>query len=427
MDERLRLKYKLAYKFLKSKFDSINEVYSTLGENNPIEHINYRIKKDASITEKLTKDGIEPTNENIEHYLNDVVGVRIVCSFLSDMKELIEIIRNDHEIGVIKEKDLVTNPNENGYQSYHMIVAVPTCLGIVKAEIQIRTIAMDMIASLEHKISYKKDVELPLQNKEKLEEVKKFSRLVDSAANNIIKKRKENSKQPSVEAPQIPNEKEFEILMLKYKAALEIVESKMKLIESEYNICEEYGHGETNPIEHIKSRLKSKERIITKLTKKGYPITIENIRSHINDVAGIRIVCSFKSDLEEIINIIKNDKTLIVIKEKDHITNPKTSGYQSYHLSVLVPIGLKDGTEYMKVEIQIRTIAMEMWASLEHKLCYQKEVDDSIKDTLRQQARFISKVDNDMELLIRDTRKLLSKKEKTQKLKIRLREKTPQI
>lgn len=426
MDDKLRLKYELAYDVLKNKLASINKIYSVLGPNNPIEYVDCRIKKDTSITEKLIRDGIEPTSENIEYYLNDVVGARIVCSFLNDIKELIDIIRNDKEIKIEKVKDFITYPNQNNYQSYHMIVSISTYLGPVKAEIQIRTIAMHMIASLEHKISYKKDVELSIENREKLEEVKMFSRLVDTVANNIVKKRKENPQKTVMELPDIINEKEYEKLMLKYQMALETIETKMKYIKNEYNLSEKDEQGEVNPIEHIKTRLKSKEKTITKLIKKGYPVTLENISAYINDVAGIRIVCSFKSDVSKIIDIINSDKDLCVFEKNDHITYPKDNGYQSYDLLVFVPIKSRDGIIHVKVEIQIRTIAMEMWASLEHKLCYQKEVDESIKDTLRKQAKDISKVDNEMEELIRDTRNLLSKKEKTKKLKLKLREKIPQ-
>src|SRR5699024_9544248 len=134
-------------------------------------------------------------------------------------------------------------------------------------------------------------------------------------------------------------------------------------------------------IEHISSRIKSKESINNKLVKKGLDCTYENIIKNINDIAGLRIICSFIPDIYKIVEIIENMQDITVIKKKDYVTSPKASGYSSYHLIVSVPVSLSIGTINVKVEIQIRTMAMDFWASLEHKINYkyEKQIPKGVK------------------------------------------------
>ncbi len=160
-------------------------------------------------------------------------------------------------------------------------------------------------------------------------------------------------------------EKEFKELMLRYNFAKRTLETELDILLKEY----EFNH-ETTPVEHIKSRLKSKSSAIKKLEKKGYDITPENIKNHIHDMVGVRIVCSFLSDVYDIVDIIKSSNKFRVKDESDYIKNPKDSGYVSYHLNVLVPLYLQKNIEYIETEIQIRTVAMDFWASLDHKLRY---------------------------------------------------------
>ena len=156
-------------------------------------------------------------------------------------------------------------------------------------------------------------------------------------------------------------EKEKE-LMLKYSFALEVLKTEMNILIKNYEYKNSY-----NPVEHIKSRIKTKESAIKKLEKKGYDLTYENLEKHVHDMVGLRIVCSFMSDVYEIVDLIKNSKQFKIVEEKNYILNPKDSGYSSYHLNILVPIHLDNETEYVEAEIQIRTIAMDFWASLDHK------------------------------------------------------------
>ncbi len=153
-----------------------------------------------------------------------------------------------------------------------------------------------------------------------------------------------------------------------------------------------------NPIEHIKSRIKTSESIVKKLKKHGYESTIQNMIEHVNDIAGIRVICSFTSDIYRIADMIRNQSDIKVIAVKDYIITPKTSGYKSYHMLVSVPVFLSDRIIDTKVEIQIRTVAMDFWASLEHKIHYKFEGNAPayIKNELIDCARMVSDLDAKM-------------------------------
>lgn len=177
---------------------------------------------------------------------------------------------------------------------------------------------------------------------------------------------------------------------LTYNAALKMIETRMEILNEEFQHVHRY-----NPIEHIKSRIKTPESIVKKLKRDGYESTIENMKKYINDIAGIRIICSFTSDIYRIVKMIREQKDIEVIAVKDYITFPKASGYKSYHLIVTVPVYLSDRTVDRKVEIQIRTVAMDFWASLEHKIHYKFEGDvpDYIREELVECATMVSDLD----------------------------------
>ena len=157
-----------------------------------------------------------------------------------------------------------------------------------------------------------------------------------------------------------------------YSAALRQIETKMEILNNEFQYVHQY-----NPIEHIKARIKTPESIVKKLKRNGYESTIDNMVKYINDIAGIRIICSFTSDIYRIADMIAEQRDIKVLAVKDYITFPKASGYKSYHMIVTVPVYLSDRTVDTTVEIQIRTVAMDFWASLEHKLKYKKVVDNT--------------------------------------------------
>ena len=177
---------------------------------------------------------------------------------------------------------------------------------------------------------------------------------------------------------------------LVYNAALKQMETKMEILNEEFQHVHQY-----NPIEHIKARMKTPESIVKKLKRHGRESTIENMVNHINDIAGIRIICSFTSDIYRIADMIREQKDLKVIGTKDYITYPKASGYRSYHMIVSVPVYLSDRIVDAKVEVQIRTVAMDFWASLEHKIHYKLEGDapEHIRNELIECARMVMDLD----------------------------------
>ena len=157
--------------------------------------------------------------------------------------------------------------------------------------------------------------------------------------------------------------------MFLYHAALKQVATKIDILNDEFQYIQHY-----NPIEHVKSRIKTPESIVKKLKKDGYESNIPNMIRYVNDIAGIRIICSFTSDIYLIADFIRKQNDLRIENIKDYMKQPKESGYQSYHLLVSVPVYLYDKTLYVPVEVQIRTIAQDFWASLEHKMRYKKNI-----------------------------------------------------
>lgn len=178
-----------------------------------------------------------------------------------------------------------------------------------------------------------------------------------------------------------------------YNSALKEVGTKLEILNDEFLHVHKY-----NPIEYIKSRIKTPESIVKKLKRYGYESTIDNMVNHVNDIAGIRIVCSFTSDIYRLAEMIGKQNDLTVVSVKDYIKNPKESGYKSYHMLISVPIFLTDRVVDTKVEIQIRTIAMDFWASLEHKIYYKFEgnAPDYISRDLRECAGIVSMLDAKM-------------------------------
>lgn len=181
-----------------------------------------------------------------------------------------------------------------------------------------------------------------------------------------------------------------------YNSALKEIGTKLEILNDEFQHVHRY-----NPIEHIKSRLKSPESIVKKLKKHGYESTIENMVNHVNDIAGIRVICSFTSDIYRIAEMISNQSDIKILSVKDYIQNPKPSGYRSYHMLVSVPIFLSDRSADTKVEIQIRTVAMDFWASLEHKINYKFEGNAPvfIRNELIECSKIISELDGRMLML----------------------------
>ena len=180
---------------------------------------------------------------------------------------------------------------------------------------------------------------------------------------------------------------------LVYNSALKQISTKLEILNDEFGHVHSY-----NPIEHIKSRIKTSESIVKKLRKHGHESTIQNMVRYVNDIAGIRVICSFTSDIYQIADMIGNQSDIKVISVKDYIVYPKPSGYKSYHMLVTVPVYLSDRIVDTKVEIQIRTVAMDFWASLEHKINYKFEGNAPayIKNELIECSKMVSELDRRM-------------------------------
>ena len=184
--------------------------------------------------------------------------------------------------------------------------------------------------------------------------------------------------------------KDFQILMMKYDCALSEVRTKLDVLNKELSLI-----NNRNPFESIKMRIKTPISIYNKLSSKGVDFTVENISKNLSDIAGIRVICSFIDDIYMLADCLAKQDDITVIQRKDYIENPKASGYRSLHLIIEVPIFLTTEKEYMKVEVQFRTLAMDFWASLEHKMKYKKNIQhqDVISDDLKFSADLINQLD----------------------------------
>ena len=183
-------------------------------------------------------------------------------------------------------------------------------------------------------------------------------------------------------------------LMMQYRCALMEVETKLNVLNEEF--AQKY---DRNPFESIKSRIKSPRSILEKLKRKGYEFSAESIEENLFDIAGIRVICSFPDDIYTIAALLAQQDDITVLERKDYIKNPKPNGYRSLHLILDIPIFLAEKKKHMKVEVQFRTIAMDFWASLEHKLKYKKNIENPaiVSEELRECAEIISAMDERMQ------------------------------
>ena len=185
-------------------------------------------------------------------------------------------------------------------------------------------------------------------------------------------------------------------MMSYYNCALMEVETKFKVLNEQYSI-----YYDRNPIESIHTRIKSQPSIVKKLQKKELPLSIENIENNIFDIAGVRVVCSFVDDIYKLVDSFLAQDDVRLIEKKDYIQNPKVNGYRSLHLIIEIPIFLSDEKKWVKVEVQFRTIAMDFWASLEHKIRYKKNLSEQrlheIDEELFECAKICQQLDEKMQ------------------------------
>lgn len=189
------------------------------------------------------------------------------------------------------------------------------------------------------------------------------------------------------------NSKDFEKIMFIYKVAIKEIQNKLEILKDEYQMFYNY-----DLIDHINTRIKNPESILKKMNDKGIKYTYKEMIKNINDIAGIRVICPLKKEIYSVRNLITSLPGIKILKEKDYVQNPKKSGYSSYHIIIEVPVTLSKSLVYVKVEIQIRTLAMDFWATLEHKMKYkpEKEITKANSKELIQCAKIINKLDNKM-------------------------------
>lgn len=175
---------------------------------------------------------------------------------------------------------------------------------------------------------------------------------------------------------------EYKKLMCYYQCAIMEIETKFKVLNAQFSLEQERNH-----IETIKTRLKSPESIMEKLERKGYPVSVPSIEFNLNDVAGVRVICPFIKDIYILYQCFSKQDDIRILEIKDYIKNPKPNGYRSLHLIVEVPIFLQNEKRLMKVEVQLRTIAMDFWASLEHRLRYKKNLNEELAAMLSEELK----------------------------------------
>jgi putative GTP pyrophosphokinase len=187
---------------------------------------------------------------------------------------------------------------------------------------------------------------------------------------------------------------EFQRAIMMYSCAIREVKTKLEVLNDDLSV-----RNQRNPIEMIKSRVKKPESIVDKLKRRGYPVTVQSMMEHLDDIAGVRVICSFVDDIYTVAKMLLSQDDITVIAVKDYIRNPKENGYRSYHLIIEVPIFLSDDKRNIRVEVQIRTIAMDFWASLDHQLKYKKNIgqgSESISQELTECAEIIAETDQRM-------------------------------
>lgn len=186
----------------------------------------------------------------------------------------------------------------------------------------------------------------------------------------------------------------FEELMMMYQCAIQEVTTKLEVLNHEMSV-----RNNRNPIETIKYRIKKPKSIAEKLLRNGHSISIESVSEHLNDVAGVRVICSFIEDIYTIAEMLTRQDDIHLVQVKDYIKNPKPNGYRSYHMIIEIPVFFSDRKQHMRVEVQIRTMAMDFWASLEHHVRYKKDVPNSeeMSARLKKCADVIAATDAEMQ------------------------------
>ena len=204
------------------------------------------------------------------------------------------------------------------------------------------------------------------------------------------------------------NPTEFKMLMTYYECAILEVKTKLDVLNKEFS-----ANTMRNPIASIKTRIKSPDSIYEKLDRKNLDKTLESVQNNLDDVAGIRIICSFLDDIYSVADMLTSQDDVKELTRKDYIKNPKPNGYRSLHLIIEIPIFLKDEKKDMRVEVQLRTIAMDFWASLDHKLSYKKDIPEEEAKLLRQELLECAQISADLDVRTGEIKNRIVNKENT--------------
>jgi len=187
-------------------------------------------------------------------------------------------------------------------------------------------------------------------------------------------------------------EEEYLCFIQPYEDALKNIRVRVDVLNNDYR-----RKNQNYPIHHIQYRIKQKESIENKLEKNGYEASVDSARNYLTDVAGIRVICYFIRDIYAIVSLLKTQSDIVIIKESDYIANPKSNGYRSFHIVFGVPVYHTDGMEYYPVEIQLRTMTMDLWASMEHRICYKGEEKEQAVEEFKKYAIALRQMEDEME------------------------------
>ena len=367
-----------------------------------VSYVNRRMKSQDSLRGKLDRNGLDYSIDSIRNNIYDVAGLRVVCPFLKDVENVVNYIKTNPYIeNVLIEKDYINTPKPSGYRSYHMIVEVKDTVldnmmvRILPVEIQIRTLAMDCYAALEHRLRYKKNFDISDEMNDKIKNALRTTINIDNSLNILL-----NNFDYVLDEDNLSKDS-FDLY--KYEYVKVKLKSIVRRIQAELN-SEVY-----KPVEAAKVRLKTSKSINRKLKSRN-----KNSLDDINDIVAARIVCPFLADISTIIDKVIFNSEFEIIGFKDYVNFPKENGYSSFHILVRIPVYIDGVSDYVNAEIQIRTIVMNMWASLHHRLCYERnDTSSEVAEMLKIWAKDLRKIDEDYNSIYKaysDNSKCISKK-----------------
>lgn len=376
-----------ALEILSKNIESLKEEE---GINDKIAYQSERIKKENSFLNKIN-DRINRENKDITYdNIRDVVGVRLVCLNLTDAKEVLEKIKNSKSFEIEKVKDYIMEPKESGYMGYHVIVKVPivkpNSIKYVYAEIQIRTIFMDIFAREEHKLSYKGNA--TEKDKTELKKLSDELYFYDKALDELIRK--------EIIDKEEQNEEEIEKVKEEYKKIGHLYQIINNKFDEDLNSFIK-NYDSKGDILHVTSRIKSLSSINRKLKRKKLSCNANNIITNIHDIIGFKVVCidekvaldfikKFKEEVKEMDNVV-------ISTESDRFTEPKESGYRGYKINLTFNIPVVDNVQPIIMEVIVRTMVMDAWALHDDKYFN----SNTSNTTLEKQMRGLSYALRDVE------------------------------